>query len=63
MKLLKQDPRLQGRAPGFRQDRIGTRQGKDRDKSDKEKKALKSLVVGGTCGDMMAHAKIWWLGK
>ena len=39
--LWKQDPRLQGRAPGFRwgqdRDEIGTRQPKDRDKSDKEK--------------------------
>ena len=31
-----QDPRLQGRAPGFRQDRIGTRYGQDRDKIREE---------------------------
>ena len=34
-----QDPRLQGRAPGFRwgqdRDKIGTRQGRDRDKTGK----------------------------
>ena len=22
---------------------------------------LKSLLVDGTCGDMVAHAEIWWL--
>ena len=22
---------------------------------------LKSFLVGGTCGDMVAHAEIWWL--